>query len=292
MHQKRDSKRILLANDLAGIGKVALSNAIPIMACAEIETGILPTVILSSHTGGFPDIFIDDYTRGMLGFLKQWRGLPLRYDAIVTGYLKSQEQIDILLAFSEEAKQTGTLLIVDPIMADNGSFYSGFDQAYAEKMKVLCQSADYLIPNISEACILTGTELRSDARYSEAEIDRIVGKLPDFGSKRIIITGIAMRPNELGTAFYNPEAGCTDYVFTPELPHKFYGTGDLFTSILSACAVKGIDLKRSLEFAVAWLDSCLRYTLEAGRDLRYGVLYEPFLKDFIEGIRALEREEE
>ncbi len=280
-------KHVVLANDLAGLGKVALTNAIPIMACAKIETSILPTVILSSHTGGFKNIHIDDYTDGMQGFLKQWNSLDLNLDAILSGYLKSEKQIDLLLEFRHSKALKDALLIVDPVMADNGKFYSGFDKQYAKKMKELCKNADYIMPNITEACLLTDAEHLLDNSYTKEDIDELILNLAALGAKNIMITGVNFDEDNLAVAYFDAETKKIGYVYTKKLAHKFFGTGDLFTAIVSAGIIRGIDLESSVRLAVKWLEKCLDYTISSHKDLQYGVCFEPFLGDFIKGMDEL-----
>ncbi len=287
MENNKNLKRVLLANDLAGLGKVALANAIPIMACAKIETSILPTVILSSHTGGFSDIYIDDYTAGMDAFLKQWKNLNIAYDAIVTGYLKSEKAIDLLLEYKETRSVENALLIVDPIMGDSGKFYKGFDDSYANKMSLLCKNADYIIPNVTEACLLTETKELLKESHQRDEIELIFDKLIKMGSKNIIISGVSFDKEHLAVAFYEENKGEIEYIFTENLPYKFFGTGDLFTALISACIVRGVSLKSGIEFAVSWLEKCLKFTISLNRDLKLGVYYEAFLGELVNEVDKL-----
>ncbi len=287
--QKNKSKHIILANDLAGLGKVALANQIPIMACAGIETSILPTVILSSHTGGFEDIYINDYTIGMKGFLKQWNKLDVQMGALLTGYLKNKQQIDILLEFMQQKLLKDASLIVDPVMADNGKFYAGFNKDYAEKMKQLCSRADYITPNITEARILTDCDDIRVKSYCKGDVEKLLLKLKDLGAKNIVITGVSLDDDNLAVAYYDSKADKAGYVFTPKLKQQFFGTGDLFTAIISACILHKIDLGAAVNFAVKWLEKCLNYTIGLDRDLKYGVEYEGFLADFIKEINALRK---
>lgn len=287
MQEKKQKGRVILANDLAGLGKVALANSIPIMACAGIETAILPTVLLSSHTGGFKNVHIDDCTQEMRKFLKQWQDLDIEWEAIVTGYLKSEEQILLLKEILQQGRLGCPLLIVDPVMADHGNFYSGFDAAYAEKMRSLCALADYILPNLTEACLLSGSPMLHEGEYTETELELLAERLLELGAKNLIITGISFEEKSLATAFYEETTGRLDYVFTEKLPRHFFGTGDLFTAILSCCIVRRISLKDAVDFAMRWMHACLKHTISLERDLRYGVSYEPFLKAFIEGIEDL-----
>ena len=149
-----DMKKILIANDLPGIGKVALAPAIPIFACCQIETMLLPTVLLSSHTGGFKNIAIAEQTEFMRQSLFQWENLELKPDAVLTGYFRNPEQIELMVDTIEKLPAS-TKLFVDPIMADNGKLYSGFTAEHVEAMRKLIQQADVIYPNITEACLYT-----------------------------------------------------------------------------------------------------------------------------------------
>ena len=150
-------KRIILANDLSGIGKVALTPAIPIMACCQIETILLPTILLSSHTGGFGQIAIQELLDFTKQSLEQWKALNLKTDALFIGYCRQMEQLKVLLDYYT-SQSPDALLIVDPIMGDHGKLYSGFTEEYIQQMRSVCSKEDIILPNLTEAALLTQTE--------------------------------------------------------------------------------------------------------------------------------------
>ena len=180
-------KKILIANDLPGIGKVALAPAIPIFACCQIETMLLPTVLLSSHTGGFKNIAIAEQTAFMKQSLKQWQELDLKPDAVLTGYFRNSEQIELVVDTIGKLPAS-TQVFVDPIMADNGKLYSGFTAEHVEAMRKLIQKADVIYPNITEACLLTDTPYPS-GKITMDFTRELAKKLAELGPEYIIITG-------------------------------------------------------------------------------------------------------
>lgn len=269
--------RLLVANDLPGLGKVALASSLPLMAACQVETAILPTVLLSSHTGGFKQLRIDDYTVGMTGFLEQWQNLGIAFDGLVTGYLKNSQQIDLILEFAN-AKQLP--LFVDPIMGDKGCFYQGFDQGHANHMRRLCQNADVIIPNLTEAAFLTKTAyLEKD--YQSSQVERLLKKLAALGPSYIVLTGVTFEADKIGLAIYDRTKDKVVYLMAKHYPQHFYGTGDILTAILSSAYFRGISLEKSGRLALDFLNEVMMTTLALERDLRYGLCYEPHLLDLI-----------
>ncbi|WP_057490216.1 pyridoxamine kinase [Streptococcus orisasini] len=279
--------RLLVANDLPGLGKVALASSLPIMAACQVETAILPTVLLSSHTGGFKNIQIDDYTAGMAGFLSQWQELDLAFDGLVTGYLKNKEQIALLIAFAEKKKIP---LFVDPIMGDNGRFYQGFDQDYAQHIRHLCQKADVITPNLTEAAFLTGTAYLGDD-YEPNQIDNLLKKLAALGPENVILTGVSFEKDKIGLALYQKQRDEIVYIMAKRYPQLFYGTGDIVTAILASGYFHGIAAEKSARLALDFLDEAIQSTLNLNRDLKYGLCYEPHLLELIKQHQFLVEEE-
>ncbi len=272
-------KKLLLVNDLSGIGKVALAPAITITNCLGFEVSTLPTCILSTHTGGFPDIYIDDYSKGMDGFLAQWQDLDLNFDALITGYFRNAKQIKKVLDFKEKTPAKNATLIVDPVMADNGKMYSGFDKNYVQYMNELCVKADLILPNFTEACLLTNKNFREE-NADLATIKELCLELSDKGKRSVIITGIKTS-DDLIIAYYDKNIGEFGYESCEKLPYNFFGTGDMFTSIVSGKFLKGDSIKEAVRFANEWILKCLTYTIESNTDIKYGVKFEAFLKDLI-----------
>lgn len=275
--------RLIVANDLPGLGKVALASSLPIMAACQVETAILPTVILSSHTGSFKNIQLDDYTEGLTGFLAQWQSLDISFVGMLTGYLKNDRQIDLLAAF---AKDKQLPLFVDPIMGDEGKYYQGFDEIYAQKIKELCQMADVIIPNLTETAFLTGTAYLGE-HYDSNQIRQLLRALAELGPKYVVLTGISFKADQIGLACYDVATDEVVYVMGKRYPQHFFGTGDIVTAILAAAYFQGISLEKASHLALDFLDKTMQGTLELQRDLKYGLCYEPYLLGLLKDFQKL-----
>ena len=189
-------KRILTIQDISCVGQCSLTVALPILSACGHETAILPSAVLSTHTAGFSGWTCRDLSEDMPAINAHWNKEGLRFSAIYTGYLGSESQIDYVTAIMNSTLTPDGLRIVDPAMADNGKLYPAFDMAYVEAMKRLCAAADYLLPNITEACFLTGIEYREE--YDEAYIQKLMTALHKMGAKNVILTGVGFHPTETG----------------------------------------------------------------------------------------------
>ncbi len=196
-------QRLLLANDLPGVGKVALATSIPIAAACQVETILLPTVLLSSHTGGFPDVVVEDMTDLNRAYFEQWKNLNLELAGILSGYCRNPQQLSQLAMY---AKQTETPLIVDPVMGDGGKLYTGFTSTYVEAMKELIQSAKLILPNLTEATLLTGREYVGEY-YDFSVIEDLLEALAKQVSADIVLTGISFDDSQIGVAYFQQETG-------------------------------------------------------------------------------------
>lgn len=266
-------KRLLIANDLPGLGKVALAASLPILAACQVEAVILPTVILSSHTGGFPQVFSQEISGAIQGFLDQWRLLDLQMDGLVTGYCTSSSVLESLAIFAKEKKIP---LIVDPIMGDNGKLYTGFDVDYVNSMKKLASQADVLIPNLTEAALLTDTNFLGET-YSRADIQDLLEKLAQLGPKHLLLTGVSFDQEQIGLAYLNNTTGQVSYAMNRKWNSSFFGTGDMVTTLAAAAYAEGLPLEASFPLILEFLDRSLNSTLSLKRDIKYGVYFEPHL---------------
>jgi pyridoxine kinase len=172
-------KRLLTIQDISCVGQCSLTVALPVISACGIETAVLPSAVLSTHTAGFSGYTFTDLTEDMPAISKHWEKENLKFDAIYTGYLGSAKQIEYVKNIFKVNGKDGCLKIVDPAMADNGNLYPGFDMAFVEEMKSLCAEADYVLPNLTEACFLTGTEYKTE--YDKEYIDSIIEKLKALG---------------------------------------------------------------------------------------------------------------
>ena len=276
-------QRLLLANDLPGVGKVALATSIPIAAVCQVETMLLPTVLLSSHTGGFPDVVIEDMTDLNRAYFRQWKKLNLELAGILSGYCRNPQQLRQLAMY---AKQTETPLIVDPIMGDSGRLYTGFTSSYVEAMKELTQSAKLILPNLTEAALLTGREYVGE-HYDFSVIEDLLEALAKQVTADIVLTGISFDDSQIGVAYFQQETGKITTYLSKKYPANFFGTGDILSTLLAVATIEQINLHQAIPLALEFIDKSLRQTLSLNRDLKLGIYFEPFLAELQETFQTL-----
>ena len=275
---------VIVANDLVGVGKVALTSSLPIMSACQTEVLPLPTVLLSSHTGEFENIYMRDLTDDLKGFYKQWEHLDFTVDGLVSGYFKSREELELV---GQLARDRQLPLFIDPIMGDNGRLYQGFDMEYVEAMKDFCQQADVIIPNLTEASLLTDSSYLEAGSYDDATIKKLLRELSKLGPRKVILTGISFENDKIGLAYFDKETNRTIYRMQKRYGNHFYGSGDLLTAILSAGYFYDLDLLKVCDLALDVMDRVLSSTLSDGRPLKYGLCYEPHIGYLFSGFNAL-----
>lgn len=273
MENKMFLKRVAAIHDLSGFGKCSLTVALPILSAAGIETSALPTAILSTHTGGIDGFTYMDMTGEMRPFMKHWRSLDISFDAIYSGFLGSFEQLNIVSDFFDEFRRKDNLILVDPVMADNGELYKIFTPEFALGMRELCKKADIIVPNITEAALLLGEDY-CPGPYSKAYIEDLLLKLSEIGPQQIVLTGVFFDEEELGAATYDRKTGVTDYALVTKIPGYYHGTGDVFGSALLAALLNGFNLNDSAGIAVRFTANSILRTYKAKTDIRFGVDFE------------------
>lgn len=286
MKQETLLKRVAAIHDISGFGKCSLTVALPILSAAGIETSALPTAVLSTHTGGISGFTYLDMTGEMRPFMKHWKSLDIRFDAIYSGFLGSFEQLDIVKEFFHEFRAKDTLIMVDPVMADNGELYTIFTPEFALGMKELCTKADIVVPNLTEAALLLEEEY-NPGPYSKAYIEDILVKLSKLGPKQVVLTGVYFNEDELGAATYDSTTGVTDYTFVPKVPGYYHGTGDVFGSTVLAGLLNGFSLSESAGIAVRYTANSIRRTYNAGTDIRFGVDFEHGFPELLKELKLV-----
>lgn len=279
----KQQKRIVAIHDISCVGKCSLTVALPILSAAGAETSIIPTAVLSTHTGGFTGYTYHDLTDEIIPITNHWQELNLHVDAIYTGFLGSFEQIDIMKQVFDAFKTKDNLIYVDPVMGDNGSLYTIFDKEFAKGMASLCKKADMIIPNITEACFMLD-EVYQEPPYEQSYVENLLKKLAEMGPKRVVLTGVSFDEDQLGTAVYDSETGAIDYVFAKRIDGYYHGTGDVFGSAMLAGLINDCSLKRSAEIAVNYTVSSILRTKDAGTDVKYGVDFERGIPDLIKDL--------
>ena len=267
--------RVLAINDISCVGKCSLTVALPIISASGVTCDILPTAILSTHTGGFSGYTFRDLSEDIPAMLAQWKTLGLQYDIIISGYLGSISQIEMVKAIKRDFLKEGGLMIVDPVMGDNGVLYSHFDQKFVEEMKGLCRTADVIVPNLTEACFLTDTAFAS---VTEKDYPAILAKLK----------ALCPRPSVTGCDVTGAD-GTKSYVFyTDEKGNgKSYATqkiGDVYASALVGCLARGVDTDSAVRIAAEFTTDSIRQTALDGTEARYGLNSESQMYAYLKAL--------
>ncbi len=273
-------KRVAAIHDISGFGKCSLTVALPVISAAGIETSVVPTAILSTHTGGINGYTFRDLTEDIEPFYKHWHSLGLTFDAIYSGYLGSEQQIQQVVNIIDTFKTDQNFVLVDPAMADNGKMYALFDLNFAKSMRHLCEKADIIVPNITESIFMLGMEYK-EGPYTKDYIESLLYKLGELGPRKIVLTGVYFDNKTLGAACLDTQTKIIDYCFRDRIDGMYHGTGDVFASALTAALVKGKSLSSATEIAVDFTVDSIRRTAAGGTDHCYGVDFERGLKDLI-----------
>lgn len=231
-------KRILTVQDISCVGQCSLTVALPILSACGIETAILPSAVLSTHTGGFSGWTFRDLTDDIPGIVDHWEKEKIAFNAIYTGYLGSKRQIDMVKDMFARLCAPDCLKIVDPAMADNGKLYYGFDEDFAHHMGTLCGAADIVLPNITEACMMTDTPYVGEG-YDESYVRGLMDKVLALGAKTVVITGVCYEPGKLGIAILKQGDKEISYYYHEKLAKSCHGTGDIFASAFTGAMVCG-----------------------------------------------------
>lgn len=275
-------KRIAAIHDVSGIGKCSLTAAIPILSAAGHEAAVMPTAVLSTHTGDITGFTYRDLTDDLVPFAKHWKELGVSFDGIYSGYLGSKRQIDIVCGFIDEFRNKDTVVIVDPAMADGGKMYTNFDLDFAREMVELCRKADIIVPNITEALFLLGEEY-IEPPYSKEYIGSIMKRLLELGPEMVVLTGVAFDAEKTGCGVCCKN-GDVFYAFSEHYPGTYYGTGDIFASALTGAYLRGKDIFESADIALRFTCNAIRRTYLAKTDTRLGVNFEQGLSDYIKSL--------
>lgn len=265
-------KRIVTIQDISCVGKCSLTVALPIISACGVETAVIPTAVLSTHTA-FQGFTFRDLTEEILPVTAHWKREQLQFDAIYTGYLGSFEQLEIVSQCFDTFRTPDNLILVDPAMADNGTLYKGFTTEFVREMAKLCGKADIIVPNLTEACYLLDIPYLGD-NYTQADIERILVSLSELGAKKVVLTGVSFQPGQLGVMAYDGESNSFFQYYNEKMPSSFHGTGDIFASVVVGAMMRGCSLNEALEIAVDYTLECIRKTVADPEHRWYGVNFE------------------
>ncbi len=276
--RNRQMKRVLTIQDISCLGKCSLTIALPVISALGSETVILPTALLSTHTM-FKNFTCRDLSEEIGPIAAHWKSEGVTFDAIYTGYLGSIGQIDQVRSLFDMFRSRDTLVVVDPVMADNGKLYPAFDMDYVKKNAELCAGADIIVPNITEAALMTGMEYREE--YDADYIRALLAALDRLGAGISVLTGVSLEKGKTGVMGFDRATG-EYYVYqNRRIDASYHGTGDLFSSVCVGEIMKGRDWRDAMRIAADYTAHTIDVTLKDGSKPWYGVDFEVTLPDLI-----------
>lgn len=274
-------------HDISGIGKCSITIALPILSACGVETAVLPTALLSTHTGGFTDFEYLDLTKEMMPIAEHWKSLDCKFDALYSGFLGSDEQIDIVDKIFDMFASSGSKIIMDPVMGDNGKLYQTYTEHMAKGIAKLCRKADIIVPNMTEVSWILETPYK-EGPYEKEYVEDILERLCALGPKQVVITGIYFEDGKLGAACKDKESGKTEFYFHDKFKGFFHGTGDLFASVLTGGLLNGMDIFEASEVATEFTWLAIDETIKHSSDYKFGPKFEcilPWLADKMQSYR-------
>lgn len=271
-------KRVLTIQDISCLGKCSLTIALPVISALGSETVILPTAVLSTHTM-FKNFTCKDLSDQIEPIAAHWKSEGVAFDAIYTGYLGTIEQIDQIKELFHSFRDENTMIIVDPVMADNGKLYPAFDMDYVRKNAELCGEADIIVPNITEAALMTGMEYREE--YDEAYIREMLARLNELGAGITVLTGVSLEKGKTGVMGYERRTG-EYYVYQNQrIDASYHGTGDLFSSTCVGEIMRGKNWRDAMRIAADYTAHTIEVTLRSPDKPWYGVDFEATIPELI-----------
>ncbi|MBO4899982.1 MAG: pyridoxamine kinase [Lachnospiraceae bacterium] len=271
-------KRVLTIQDISCLGKCSLTIALPVISALGVETVILPTAVLSTHTM-FKNFTVKDLSDQIEPIAKHWADEGVTFDAIYTGYLGTIEQIDQIRELIRTFKTDDTLVIVDPVMADNGKLYPAFDMDYVKKNAELCAVADIIVPNITEASFMTGMEYKEE--YDTDYIKELLSRLNDLGAGISVLTGVSTEPGKTGVMGYDRSTGEYYTYQNRKIDASYHGTGDLFSSTCVGEIMRGKTWQDAMRIAADYTAHTIEVTLKNPKKPWYGVDFEATIPELI-----------
>lgn len=265
-------KRVVTIQDISCIGKCSLTVALPIISACGIETAVIPTAVLSTHTA-FKNFTFKDLTDEITPVTEHWKNEKMAFDAIYTGYLGSFRQLELMNEFFDDFGTEDNIIFVDPVMADHGKLYPGFTQEFADNMAKLCAKADIIVPNMSEACFMLQRDY-IDNGYSEDDIKKLLKELADTGAKTVVLTGVSFEEGKLGIMSFDSRKNEYFKYFTDKIDAQFHGTGDVFSSSCIGSLMRGLSLEGALKTAANYTFDTIAQTVKNENHNWYGVDFE------------------
>lgn len=271
-------KRVLTIQDISCLGKCSLTIALPVISALGAETVILPTAVLSTHTM-FRNFTCKDLSDQIEPIAAHWKSEGVAFDAIYTGYLGTAEQVDQIKELFRNFRGEDTVIIVDPVMADNGKLYPAFDMDYVKKNAELCAEADIIVPNITEASLMTGMEYREE--YDESYVKELLARLNELGVGISVLTGVSLEKGKTGVMGYERETGEYYIYQNRRIDAAYHGTGDLFSSTCVGQILRGLNWRDAMRIAADYTAHTIEVTLQNPDKPWYGVDFEATIPELL-----------
>ena len=271
-------KRVLTIQDISCLGKCSLTIALPVISALGAEAVILPTAVLSTHTM-FRNFTCKDLSDQIEPIAAHWKSEGVAFDAIYTGYLGTAEQVDQIKELFRNFRGEDTVIIVDPVMADNGKLYPAFDMDYVKKNAELCAEADIIVPNITEASLMTGMEYREE--YDESYVKELLARLNELGAGISVLTGVSLEKGKTGVMGYERETGEYYIYQNRRIDASYHGTGDLFSSTCVGEILKGRNWRDAMRIAADYTAHTIEVTLQNPDKPWYGVDFEATIPELL-----------
>lgn len=272
-------KKIALINDITGFGRCSVAVMAPVVSAMKIQAVAVPTAILSTHTQ-FPKYFFDDYTSKMRDYIQTYKDLDMSFDAIATGFLGSEEQVDIVVDFIKTFKKQGVFTLVDPVMGDYGRLYTTYTPELCEKMRALVHYADILTPNLTELCSLMGVDYR-DGKFSADELECLCRKLSERGPEHIVVTGIHYSDKQIMNYVYS-RGSAPRTIMVDRIGRDRSGTGDVISAVIAGMYLNGHGFYESVLRATEFASKCIEYCEQNNVPDHWGLSVEMYLRDLME----------
>ena len=264
--------KILTIQDISCYGQCSITVALPIISAFGIETAILPSAVLSTHTAGFTDFTVRDLTEDLPAINEHWGKEGIYFDAIYTGFIASIEQLDMIKDIIDSRLKPDGLVFVDPAMADHGEFYNGFDQEFADKMGELCKKGDYILPNTTEACYILHKPWKE--QFSKEEMLEMAKELAEFTKKHVILKGDTHKEGKLGMIVLDKdESSEGEFVYNDKIDYVSHGTGDVFASSFVGATLNGKSTSSAAKIAGEFTKKAIEETVDDPTH-GYGVKFE------------------
>ncbi len=271
-----NTTKILTIQDISCFGQCSITVALPIVSAFGIETAILPSAVLSTHTAGFTDFTVRDLTEDLPEIRKHWEKEGIDFDAIYTGFIASIEQLDYIKEIIDSRLKPEGLVFVDPAMADHGEFYNGFDQEFADKMGELCKLGDFILPNTTEACYILHRPWKEE--FTKEEMLEMAKELSAFTKRYVILKGDTHKENQLGMIVLDKQEDTCEIIYNDKIDYVSHGTGDVFASAYVGSTMTGKSPTSAAKIAGEFTKRAIEKTV-GDENHKYGVKFEQVIPE-------------